>query len=342
MGPVIVDIAGYELTQEDKEILAHPLAGGLILFSRNYHDHDQLRSLIKAIRHAAGKPLLIAVDHEGGRVQRFRENFSAIPAMGKIAEYYHAEEAQEDKTAAAKFAHSCGWLLAAELLAFDIDLSFAPVLDLERGSQVIGDRSFHQDPEWVIPLASGLCNGMHEAGMKTTGKHFPGHGSVFADSHIALPVDSRSLADIRENDLLPFAELIKQSQLDAIMPAHVVYENIDTQAAGFSQYWLQEILKTELGFKGSIFSDDLSMHSASVAGNYLERAQQARWAGCDLLLACNDRKAVETLLDGFDNHLSTPQEHLLHRHRFTLSELQMTAKWQQIKHSVEQFNCQFM
>jgi len=337
VGPIVVDIAGYELTQEDKEILAHPLTGGLILFSRNYHDHAQLHALIKAIRQAAGKPLLIAVDHEGGRVQRFRENFSAIPAMGKIADYY-----EKDKSAAAIFAKSCGWLLAAELLAFDIDLSFAPVLDLERGSQVIGDRSFHRDSEWVIPLASGLCNGMHDAGMKTTGKHFPGHGSVFADSHIDLPVDLRSLHDIKQTDLLPFAELIKQSHLDAIMPAHVIYENIDPQAAGFSQYWLQKILKTELGFKGSIFSDDLSMHGASVAGNYLERALQARWAGCDLLLACNDRKAVETLLDGFDNNLATPQEHLLHHTRFTLAELQMTDKWQQVSKSIEQFNCQFM
>lgn len=337
MGPIIVDIAGFELTQEDKEILRHPLSGGLILFSRNYHDPEQLRALIKSIRHTVAKPFLIAVDHEGGRVQRFREHFSAIPAMGKIAEYYH-----DDKVAAAAFAQSCGWLLAAELLAYDIDLSFAPVLDLERGSQVIGDRSFHRDPEWVTPLASALCKGMHGAGMKTTGKHFPGHGSVFADSHIALPVDPRSLNDIKQNDLLPFAELIKHANLDAIMPAHVVYENIDPQAAGFSQYWLQKILKTELGFKGSIFSDDLSMHGASVAGDYLERAQQARWAGCDLLLACNDRKAVETLLDGFANDLSTPQEHLLHRTRFDSTELQMTTKWQQINKTIEQFNCQFM
>lgn len=336
MGPVFVDVSGCELTPEDRDILAHPLAGGLILFSRNFHDQAQLKALVKSIREAAKQPILIAVDHEGGRVQRFRHEFSRIPAMGKIAEYYH-----DDKTAAELMAQQCGWLLAAELLAFDIDMSFAPVLDLERGSQVIGDRSFHADPEWVIPLSSALCSGMHQAGMKTTGKHFPGHGSVVADSHIANPVDTRSMAEIATTDLLPFEALIKRNQLDAIMPAHVVYENIDSQAAGFSPFWLQKVLKQQLGFSGAIFSDDLSMKGASVAGGYLARAEKAIFAGCDFLLACNDRKGVEALLDGIDTNLRTAQQHLYHQSNFNFAELTATNKWQKTHQSITKFNQHF-
>ncbi|QUM84239.1 MULTISPECIES: beta-N-acetylhexosaminidase [unclassified Moritella] len=336
MGPVVVDVDGYELTAEDKEILAHPLTGGLILFSRNYGDHAQLNALIKSIRKAAHSQIVIAVDHEGGRVQRFREQFTRIPAMGKIAALY-----ADDRETAKQFTQQCGWMLAAELLAFDIDLSFAPVLDLERGSQVIGDRSFHADPSWVTDLSTQLCVGMHQAGMKTTGKHFPGHGSVLADSHIALPIDERSLADISATDLLPFKSLIANAQLDAIMPAHVIYQQVDSKAAGFSQYWLQTILRKELGFKGAIFSDDLSMHGASVAGNYLERAEQAIWAGCNLLLACNDRTGVETLLDGLDNNLTTDDFNLKHTSNFTLPELKNSRLWQDTAASVAKFNQQF-
>lgn len=336
MGPIVVDVAGYELTNEDKEILAHPLTGGLILFSRNYGDHGQLKALIKSIRQAAKQPLVIAVDHEGGRVQRFREQFTRIPAMGKIAEFY-----ADDRDRAKQFTQQCGWMLAAELLAFDIDLSFAPVLDLERGSQVIGDRSFHADPSWVTDLSTQLCIGMHNAGMKTTGKHFPGHGSVLADSHIALPVDKRSLADITATDLLPFKALITDAQLDAIMPAHVIYQQVDSKAAGFSQYWLQQVLRQQLGFKGAIFSDDLSMHGASVAGNYLERAEQAMWAGCNLLLACNDRKGVETLLDGLDINLTSDDFNLKHRSNFSLDELKTSRLWLDTSASLSRFNQQF-
>ena len=336
MGPVVVDVNGYELTPEDKEILAHPLTGGLILFNRNYGDHAQLTALIKSIRNAANAPIVISVDHEGGRVQRFREQFTRIPAMGKIAELY-----AHDRETAKQFTQQCGWMLAAELLAFDIDLSFAPVLDLERGSHVIGDRSFHADPSWVTDLSTQLCIGMHKAGMKTTGKHFPGHGSVLADSHIALPVDERSLADITATDLLPFKSLIADAQLDAIMPAHVIYQQVDSKAAGFSQYWLQTVLRQQLGFKGAIFSDDLSMHGASVAGNYLERAEQAMWAGCNLLLACNDRKGVEALLDGLDNKLTTADFGLKHTSNFSLAELKNSRLWQDTATSVAKFNQQF-
>ncbi|SGZ00903.1 beta-N-acetylhexosaminidase [Moritella viscosa] len=336
MGPVVVDVDGYELTAEDKEILAHPLTGGLILFSRNYGDHAQLNALIKSIRKTAHSQMVIAVDHEGGRVQRFREQFTRIPAMGKIATLY-----ADDRETAKQFTQQCGWMLAVELLAFDIDLSFAPVLDLERGSQVIGDRSFHADPSWVTDLSTQLCVGMHQAGMKTTGKHFPGHGSVLVDSHIALPVDERSLADITATDLLPFKSLIANAQLDAIMPAHVIYQQVDTKAAGFSQYWLQTVLRQELGFKGAIFSDDLSMHGASVAGNYLERAEQAIWAGCNLLLACNDRTGVEALLDGLDNNLTTDDFNLKHTSDFSLAELKNSRLWQDTAASMAKFNQQF-
>lgn len=336
MGPIVVDVAGYELTAEDKEILAHPLTGGLILFSRNYGDHGQLKALIKSIRAAAAAPIVIAVDHEGGRVQRFREQFSRIPAMGKIAQLYG-----DDRARAKQFTQQCGWLLAAELLAFDIDLSFAPVLDLERGSQVIGDRSFHADPSWVTDLSAQLCVGMHKAGMKTTGKHFPGHGSVLADSHIALPVDDRSFEQIEHADLLPFKSLIAQGHLDAIMPAHVIYQQVDEKAAGFSRHWLQTVLRKQLGFTGAIFSDDLSMHGASVAGDYLARAEQAIWAGCDLLLACNDRAGVVTLLDGIDNNLQVANLGLNHNSHFSLNELQMTSLWQETVQAVEGFNHQF-
>ena len=335
MGPVVVDVAGYELTSEDKEILAHPLTGGVILFSRNYAEPGQLKALVQSLRKAAG-PLLIAVDHEGGRVQRFRDQFTLIPAMGKIAQYY-----ADDRAVAKQFSAQCGWLLAAELLAFDIDMSFAPVLDLERGSQVIGDRSFHADPSWVTDLSAQLCVGMHQAGMKTTGKHFPGHGSVLADSHIALPVDDRDFQTLFDTDLQPFKALIEQTYLDAIMPAHVIYQAIDSKAAGFSQYWLQTVLRQQLGFQGAIFSDDLSMHGASVAGNYLQRAEQALWAGCDLLLACNDRTGVEALLDGLDIKLSANTENLKHRTHFTLPELQSSKLWQDTRASIARFNAEF-
>lgn len=348
MGPIVVDVAGYELAQEDREILDHPLIGGLILFTRNYAEPDQLEALIKDIRRAARHPIIIAVDHEGGRVQRFREQFSRIPAMGKIAEYYfeqNDENNAQDIEKAKQFTRQCGWLLAAELLAFDIDLSFAPVLDLERGSKVIGDRAFHSDPRWVTELSAQLCIGMHESGMKTTGKHFPGHGSIEADSHIALPVDEREFSLIDAADLQPFRALIAQGHLDAIMPAHVVYSKVDEAPAGFSRVWLQQILRGQLGFNGVIFSDDLSMQGASVAGDYLSRAQQALWAGCDLLLACNDRGGVISLLDGLTAQPPVPSSadllSLKHKTNYNLRELQSSQRWQAHSRAIAQFNSLF-
>lgn len=292
MGPLIIDCQQEELLAEEKEKLAHPLVGGVILFSRNYYDKAQLKALVKAIRQAAGKPLLIAVDHEGGRVQRFRHEFSALPPMGDILSLCDSDN-QSDR-----LAHACGVVMAYELKSLDIDLSFAPVLDINGISEVIGDRAFSPDPNKVIRLARALTEGMHALNMPTTGKHFPGHGSVQADSHIALPNDPRAFARIAETDLVTFETLMRERKLDAIMPAHVIYPDVDSLPAGFSRIWLRQILRQKLGFDGLIFSDDLSMEGASVAGGYLARATAALDAGCDMLLACNNPAGAEQILDG--------------------------------------------
>ncbi|WP_116472781.1 beta-N-acetylhexosaminidase [Zobellella maritima] len=294
MGPFILDLQGCELDAEEKELLAHPTLGGVIFFSRNYHDSPQLQALVKAIRRI-NPGLLLTVDHEGGRVQRFRRGFFPLPAPGKIAAL-----AGQDRQS---LLEDCGWLMAAELLAHDIDLSFAPVLDLERGSEVIGDRSFGQDPEPVIANASAYIRGMGQAGMKTVAKHFPGHGSVRADSHTESPVDPRELADIEQADLVPFSRLIAAGMIDGIMPAHVIYEAVDPQPAGFSPFWLKQVLRQKLGFGGLIFSDDLTMEGAAVAGDYPERARQALAAGCDLLLACNNRTGAVKIIDSLPHDL---------------------------------------
>lgn len=320
MGPLMLDVQGYELDAEEREILAHPLVGGLILFTRNFHDQDQLSALIKAIRVAAGKPLLIAVDHEGGRVQRFRTGFTRIPAMGKLA----------SAAAPSALAKNCGWLMAAELLAMDIDLSFAPVLDLERGSNVIGDRSFGTEPAQVIALASAFIDGMHDAGMKATGKHFPGHGSVVADSHKESPRDARSWDAIEQNDLVPFKALMEKQLLDAVMPAHVIYTEVDPSPAGFSPFWLQTQLRQRFQFDGVIFSDDLSMEGAAVLGGYPERAHAALHAGCDMLLACNNRDGAVAILDVLPIGLTNSRvERLLSRTTGDWSRLTQTSRWKE-------------
>ncbi|NCB58008.1 MAG: beta-N-acetylhexosaminidase [Gammaproteobacteria bacterium] len=333
MGPLMLDVQGCELDAEEREILRHPTVGGVILFGRNYHDRSQLSALVKAIRQAANKPLLIAVDHEGGRVQRFRDGFSRIPPMGIL----HKAGNQ-----AADLATECGWLMAAELLAHDIDLSFAPVLDLERGSNVIGDRSFSSDPEQVIQLASAFIDGMHQAGMKATGKHFPGHGSVRADSHLESPRDNRSWEEIEATDLVPFRELIPAGKLDAIMPAHVIYTELDDQPAGFSRFWLQEVLRGKYGFNGVIFSDDLTMEGAAVAGGYPERAQAAFNAGCDMLLACNNRAGAVAILDGLQNPPASRAESLLSTNNGDWSRLTSTSRWKNTQNRVRIFTEEFV
>jgi len=292
MRPIILDVQGYTLSPEEKEYLAHPLVAGVILFTRNFSNLVQLKELVQQIRLHAKQQLIIGVDHEGGRVQRFRDGFTELPASGDLL--VKSESIEQ----AMLLAKASAFVMASELIACDIDLSFAPVLDLNGISDVIKERSFSSDKLEVAQLASCYIDGMRLAGMPSTGKHFPGHGSVKADSHIALPVDNRSSEDIFNNDMQPFKTLINNNQLDAVMPSHVVYSQCDELPCGFSEFWLQKILKQTLGFTGAIISDDISMHGASFVGNHLSRTKAAIDAGCDLILACNDPAAALTILDG--------------------------------------------
>ena len=288
-GPVMLDVAGKTLTQEDIRRLQHPMTGGVILFSRNYEDRAQLSALTAAI-HDARPGLLIAVDHEGGRVQRFRsDGFTRLPAMRLLGELWERDVLQATATAT-----STGFVLAAELRACGVGLSFTPVLDLDYGqSGVIGDRSFHRDPRVVTLLAKSLNHGLLLGGMANCGKHFPGHGFAHADSHVAMPVDERELAQILEDDARPYEWL--GMSLSAVMPAHVIYPKVDKHPAGFSRKWLT-MLRRDLGFQGVIFSDDLSMEGASVAGDALARAEAALSAGCDMVLMCNSPDKADLLL----------------------------------------------
>ncbi|MBK8815364.1 MAG: beta-N-acetylhexosaminidase [Methylococcaceae bacterium] len=321
MGPVMLDVAGLQLTQNEKDVINHPNTGAVILFSRNYQDPEQVIALVKEIRAARNGPILIAVDQEGGRVQRFQNGFTRLPPA-----CCYAYEPQLAETA--------GWLMAVELLAVGVDFSFAPVLDVDCGiSQVIGNRSFSRDSNRATFLATSFRKGMKAAGMAATGKHFPGHGAVAADSHLALPVDERDLETIRAKDLIPFKTLIDEG-LEAVMPAHVVYQAIDPNPAGFSSFWIRQILRKELGFNGVVFSDDLSMEGAAFAGGYAERAQMAQEAGCDMLLVCNNPAAAEEVLDALpvtqdslrDRRLATmighstiDREHLMHTEKWQVS-----------------------
>lgn len=295
LGPLMLDFQAEMLLPEEKEKLAHPTVGGVILFTRNFHDKAQLQALVDDIRKYAHSPLLIAVDHEGGRVQRFKDGFTHLPAMGEITALSNG------KDEAISLSRACGVVMAYELKKMDIDFSFAPVLDINNISQVIGDRAFGRHSEEVIPLAHALIDGLHEGNMPAIGKHFPGHGSVTADSHIALPVDERCFEDIARVDMAVFKSLIGENKLDGIMPAHVIYSTVCDKPAGFSHHWLQTVLKQQLAFSGAVFSDDLSMHGASVAGNYVDRARAALSAGCDMVLACNNEKGAEAILDGLSH-----------------------------------------
>lgn len=288
-GPLMVDVGGLTLTAEDREVLAHPLVGSVILFSRNVDTPEQIRALTDEMR-AVRPELWIAVDQEGGRVQRFREGFTRLPPMRSFGHQY-----DQDPVAAVAAARQCGELMAREVRAVGVDFSFAPVLDLDMGvSGVIGDRAFHSRPEPAIALVRAFMQGMKAAGMMTIGKHFPGHGSVAADSHLALPVDDRSWAEIEAYDLRPFAALA--GELDGIMPAHVVYPQVDPLPAGFSEFWLRTVLREQLGFRGLIFSDDLCMEGAVGIGPMRERVDVALAAGCDVVLVCNNRPEVLGLL----------------------------------------------
>lgn len=293
LGVLMLDLMGLDLAPEEQELLQRKSVGGLVLFSRNYASPNQLEDLIAAIR-KCNQNLIIAVDQEGGRVQRFREGFQTLPALRKIGLRY-----EQDREQGLQAARQCGWAMAAEILHYGIDLSFAPVLDLFNvDSQVIAERAFAADADQVIELGKAYIDGMHEAGMVATGKHFPGHGTVLADSHKELPRDTRSIEEIRATDFKVFASCA--ASLDAVMPAHVIYPAVDEACAGFSSIWIQSMLREELGFDGVVFSDDLSMNAAHSVGSVKQRAELALGAGCDMVMLCNDRDNAVVLADWLD------------------------------------------
>jgi len=295
LGPVMVDVAGLALSPEEREVLTHPLVGGVILFTRNYDSPEQLQALTAEIRAVRVPALLIAADHEGGRVQRFREGFTRIPPMAAIGRVFDSNPVLGEN-----LAHAAGVVIGSELLAAGVDFSFTPVLDVDfGGSSVIGDRAFHANPEIVGRLAATLVHGLSAVGVAAVGKHFPGHGFVQADSHTEIPIDERDLEAIASQDLVPYRALIAAG-LAGVMPAHVIYPKVDPRPAGFSPVWLNDILRRQLGFEGMIFSDDLSMEGASVAGDVVARARAAFEAGCDMVLVCNAPREAAKLLEGLD------------------------------------------
>lgn len=326
LGPVMVDLHGLEMDPEERELLMHPLVGGVILFARNYESPEQVAALTRSIHELRQPHLLIAVDHEGGRVQRFRDGFSQLPACAVIGQAGTPEQTKQ-------LAAEAGWLMAAELLAVGVDLSFAPVLDIGGNvSEVIGDRAFHSDPERIFHLARAYMKGMKQAGMAAVGKHFPGHGSVAEDSHVDVPRDDRDYQDLNMKDLVPFQRMIAAG-LPALMPAHVIYSRVDELPAGFSPIWLKQILRKQLEFQGTIFSDDLSMAGAEVMGGYPERAEAAMHAGCDMVLACNHRTGAIEILDSARIESSVEsRSRLIRMHgQFShdLQQLQQTDMWKQ-------------
>ena len=327
LGPIMLDLDSTEMSPEEREILQNPLVGGVILFSRNFSTVEQLVHLVSEIHNVRQPRLLVAVDHEGGRVQRFRDGFTSLPAVGHFGELYNSNPKRANL-----LSETAGWLMAAELRAVGIDFSFAPVLDIDYGvSEVIGNRAFHQDAHVITELAHSFTKGMQHAGMAATGKHFPGHGAVTADSHTDIPVDEREYKDIYARDILPFKRMIHHG-LAAIMPAHVIYPKVDKLPAGFSRIWLQDILRQRLGFQGVIFSDDLDMKGASVIGEqYAERAEKALDAGCDMVLVCNNRAGALNVVENLGGH-NDPVSHLrlarMHgKHDTTMAELHKSSQW---------------
>lgn len=334
IGALMLDIAGTTLNTEDIELLQHPQVGGMILFGRNIESPAQVRALTDHMRQIR-PDILIAVDQEGGRVQRLKSGFTLLPAMGRFGELY-----QTDPERALKLCEECGWLMATEVLAVGIDFSFAPVLDINDISDVIGDRAFAKNPQDIIALAKAFLSGMRRAGMASTGKHFPGHGSVKADSHVAAAIDERSFTEIEAHDMQTFVQL--QDQLDALMPAHVIYPKVDANPAGFSEFWLQRILREKLQFDGVLFSDDLSMQAACVAGGADARIQAALKAGCDMGLVCNDRAAQLLALQGIE-HLALPNQARLERMRGDIpklsidTELDLGTTWREVHDRITTF-----
>ena len=294
LGPLMIDLEGTAVSAEERELLRHPLVGGVILFTRNYTDPSQLAALVAAIHAERTPPLIVAVDQEGGRVQRFREGFSRLPPARRIG-----HEFDLDPKAGVALARTLGWLMAAELRGQGVDISFAPCVDLDYGvNEAIGERSFHASADVVAQLAGAWMHGMREAGMAATAKHFPGHGAVVADSHLVLPVDRRALVDLTR-DLTPYRRLIANG-LPAVMVAHILFPAVDPHPSSLSRLWIRDVLRGELGFQGVVFADDLSMKGAAAYGDILTRCRQALAAGCDMLPVCNHRPSVIELLDKLD------------------------------------------
>lgn len=333
----MLDLPGQSLSAEDKEILEHPLTGGLIFFTRNFEDHQQITELCAEIRSKVQKPLLFAVDQEGGRVQRFRQDFSALPAMGNIVEL-----CQGDMDSAVNYCQAVAELMALEIQSVGIDISFAPVADINNISEVIGDRGFAKDKSSVVKLVNGFCQGMHAAGMATTGKHFPGHGSVREDSHIALPVDNREAAEILDKDYWIFQQLMADGVLDAVMPAHVIYPAFDDLPAGFSKIWIQQQLRKSLQFKGAVFSDDLTMEGAVKSGSPTERAHLAIEAGCDMALICNSRDTAVEVLDNYRGHATMSpaiEKMIMAGPAFKgLAACQTSERWHNLRAKLDELN----
>ena len=329
----MLDVEGLALTPADRDLLREPAVGGVILFTRNYESPAQIADLVAEIRALRSPPLLVAVDHEGGRVQRFREGFSAIPPMRLIGREYSRDAAE-----GLALARQTGWLIGAELRAANIDLCFAPCVDLDWGvSEIIGDRSFHRQPDVVGELAGEFCRGLRSAGMAAVAKHFPGHGAVVADSHESLPVDRREYGNLLD-DMRPYERLDNNGLIAGVMLAHIVYRELDEMPAGFSKYWIDAELRRRIGFDGAVFCDDLSMKATAAYGSMAQRAKRALEAGCDMVLVCNDRGAAQeavAALNSYSNPLSLVRLARLHGTGQVLREtLLASEEWAQASAAV--------
>jgi len=333
LGPLLIGLAGHEVSTEEKEWLRHPAVGGVVLFTRNYRNVSQLSELCSSIRSIAGRDLLICVDHEGGRVQRFRDGFTRLPPLAVLGKMY-----AESASIALDFAYRHGRVMATELLLCGVDLSFAPVLDLGDRSVVIGDRAFAAESAVVIELSGAYVAGMHDAGMAATGKHFPGHGSVIADSHTDDVCDQRSFEEIENTDLKPFAAL--SGKLDAMMMAHVQYPAVDDKPAGYSPFWIKTILRQKLGYQGTIFSDDLGMFAAKVAGGLVDRMRDSLLAGCDAVLVCHPEDVRQLLADINEPFADADLAIRSLKGRLTASreDIERVGEWRQWKKSITQLD----
>lgn len=330
LGPILIGLAGFEVSAEESEWLRNPAVGGVVLFTRNYQDILQLSALTASIIEIAGRDLLICVDHEGGRVQRFREGFTRLPPLAVLGKMY-----TQSSSHALDFAYRHGRVMATELLLCGVDLSFAPVLDVGDRSVVIGDRAFAADSNAIIELSAAYIGGMHDAGMAATGKHFPGHGSVIADSHTDDVCDPRPLAEIEALDLKPFAAL--GGKLDAMMMAHVLYPEVDKRPAGYSPYWIKTILRQKLAYQGTIFSDDLGMYAAKVAGGLVERVQDSLLAGCDAVLVCDPQDVRDLLAyNKTFGDADLALKRLKGRLTASRDEIERVGEWRQWKESIAQ------